>query len=37
MPVILENYQYWDLYHELLLDLLKFAKNKLTNEVLASN
>lgn len=37
MSAILERYEYWDLYHELLLDVLKFAKSKLTLEALAAN
>lgn len=34
MPTILNKYDSWDLYHELLLDMLRFAQEKLTVEAL---
>jgi CCR4-NOT transcription complex subunit 1 len=34
MPAILDKEGYWDLYHELLIDVLKFAQVKLTFEAL---
>lgn len=37
MPAILEKYEYWDLYHILLLDAFRFVKNKITLEALANN
>lgn len=34
ISTILEQYDFWDLYHELLLDMLRFAQEKLTIEAL---
>lgn len=30
MPTILDKYEYWDLYYELICDLLRFVKENLT-------
>lgn len=37
MPNLLERYEYWDVYYELLCDLFKFAKETLTEEGLAEH
>ncbi len=37
LPTILEKYEYWDLYFELLCDLLKFVKENITEENMAKH
>jgi len=37
MPNLLEKYEYWDCYFELICDLFKFARENLTEEGLIDN
>lgn len=30
MPTLLEKYQYWDVYFELISDIFKYAKEQIT-------
>ena len=37
MPTLLEKYQYWDVYFELICDIFKYAKEHITEEALNEN
>lgn len=37
VPILLDKYEYWDAYYELLCDLFKFAKDTITEEGISEN
>lgn len=37
MPTLLEKYEYWDVYYELICDLFRFARDNITEEGLCDN